>query len=254
MDAESREAVFSSLREKGIKAIKVTAADGSKANGEIRGVRKRMVAAIAGLTALAGGLIVYLLAVGGGPDIVLTEARPLPRQEVLGDRSRIEGVARELFATDAECFLSRFAEPGREFVAPESDWPDEASFGRAFEHPVMCRSNDFTEHIEIKRIVEGLKREAQEYLSSGGTAKGYVTELIRRQQIEIDARRRAEERLSDMLKDILPDDDDERMRSAFEFWLSANEELRDMGIYPVKKPQALFFYSGRKLDKVQEPH
>ena len=33
MDAESREAVFVALRKQGIKAIKVVAADGSKANG-----------------------------------------------------------------------------------------------------------------------------------------------------------------------------------------------------------------------------
>lgn len=37
MNAESREAVFATLRAKGIKAIKVVAADGSKANGEVRG-------------------------------------------------------------------------------------------------------------------------------------------------------------------------------------------------------------------------
>ena len=34
MDAESREAVFVALRARGIRAIKVVAADGSKANGE----------------------------------------------------------------------------------------------------------------------------------------------------------------------------------------------------------------------------
>ena len=34
MDAESREAVFEALRAKGIRPIKVVAADGSKANGE----------------------------------------------------------------------------------------------------------------------------------------------------------------------------------------------------------------------------
>ena len=37
MEAESRGAVFAALRETGIKAIKVVAADGSKDNGEIRG-------------------------------------------------------------------------------------------------------------------------------------------------------------------------------------------------------------------------
>ena len=41
MNASSREEVFESLRAKGIKAIKVVAADGSKANGEVRGAKRR---------------------------------------------------------------------------------------------------------------------------------------------------------------------------------------------------------------------
>ena len=45
IDAPSREVVFETLRKQGIKAIKVVAADGSKANGEIRGIRKRVLAA-----------------------------------------------------------------------------------------------------------------------------------------------------------------------------------------------------------------
>ena len=54
MDAESREAVFAALRQQGIKAIKVVAADGSKANGEIRGIRKRVLAAaVVGAAVLA---------------------------------------------------------------------------------------------------------------------------------------------------------------------------------------------------------
>ena len=60
MDASSREEVFETLRAKGIKAIKVVAADGSKANGEVRGVRKRQAAAAAAAAALAAGLAVYL--------------------------------------------------------------------------------------------------------------------------------------------------------------------------------------------------
>ena len=39
MNASSREEVFSALRERRIRPIKVVSADGSKANGEIRGVR-----------------------------------------------------------------------------------------------------------------------------------------------------------------------------------------------------------------------
>ena len=40
MNASSREEVFSALRAKGIKAIKVVAADGSKANGEVRELKQ----------------------------------------------------------------------------------------------------------------------------------------------------------------------------------------------------------------------
>ena len=61
MDAESRDAVFAALRKQGIKAIKVVAADGSKANGEVRGVRKRVLAASVIGAALLAGVVVYLL-------------------------------------------------------------------------------------------------------------------------------------------------------------------------------------------------
>lgn len=61
IEAPSREAVFAALREKGIKAIKVVAADGSKANGEVRGYRLRTVVVVGVIAAVIGfvlGLIV----------------------------------------------------------------------------------------------------------------------------------------------------------------------------------------------------
>lgn len=54
MEADSREAVFKALREKGIKAIKVVAADGSKANGEVRGYRLRTVVVVGVVAAVIG--------------------------------------------------------------------------------------------------------------------------------------------------------------------------------------------------------
>ena len=53
MNADSRDEVFAELRKRGIKAIKAVAADGSKANGEVRGVRKRIVAVLVVLVAVA---------------------------------------------------------------------------------------------------------------------------------------------------------------------------------------------------------
>ena len=61
MEAESREAVFAALREKGIKAIKVVAADGSKANGEIRGYRLRTVIAVGVFCTIIGFFIGWLI-------------------------------------------------------------------------------------------------------------------------------------------------------------------------------------------------
>ena len=57
MKAASRDEVFKALRVKGIKAIKVVAADGSKANGEIRGFRLRTVIAVGVIAAVLGFLL-----------------------------------------------------------------------------------------------------------------------------------------------------------------------------------------------------
>lgn len=64
IDSSSREEVFNVLRAKGIKAIKVVAADGSKANGEVvvRGIRKRVMALSVFGTAIFAGLASYFLA------------------------------------------------------------------------------------------------------------------------------------------------------------------------------------------------
>ena len=67
MDAPSREEVFVALRRAGIRAIKVVAADGSKANGEVRGVRMRIVAAVSAAAAVLAGAGVYFLASDRGP-------------------------------------------------------------------------------------------------------------------------------------------------------------------------------------------
>ena len=69
MDAESREAVFAALRQQGIKAIKVVAADGSKANGEIRGIRKRVLAAaVVGACVVTAILTVIIRSTPTPPD------------------------------------------------------------------------------------------------------------------------------------------------------------------------------------------
>ena len=120
MNASSREEVFATLRAQGVKAIKVVAADGSKANGEVRGVRKRVVAALVILAAVCVGVIAYIggertaAANGGGVvDHALTSGT---RRQVIGDVAIIEKGIRtgwsEVFEREGDRFLASFAIPG----------------------------------------------------------------------------------------------------------------------------------------------
>ena len=252
INASSREEVFETLRAQGIKAIKVVAADGSKANGEIRGVRKRVVVASIVVVALATGLVVYLVGrVAPRPPEVppssATETPPaaeqhvataLPRQEIQGDRKRI-GKADEVFDNKADAFFARFAEPGRIFFAPESDWPSAEEMESALKAPLKVADDELTEIIDLKRIVTGIRRELRLYIQGGGTSEGFIRELVKRQEYEIATRKRAVDRLSELLNNKASKD---KLKEAYTFWLTSNAQLASMGIFPIPIPEILRDY------------
>ena len=250
MDAESREAVFAALRAKGIRAIKVVAADGSKANGEIRGIRKRVLVSSVLSAALAAGVVVYFFALNTIHQSSVpnhqTAATPLPRQEIHGDRSRIDGVAETILSTEAERFLARFAEPGRSFVAAEAKCPAASEFEAVLDRPLMIAENEYTEYIDLKRMVEWMKQEMRAYLRGGGDVRGYVGDLIKRQQMESDLRTKHEKRIRELLSPIENREPADICRKAlsdsYDYWLNANAQLQTMGIYPIPRPDALRGY------------
>lgn len=61
IEAVSRDEAFASLRRKGIRPIKVVAADGAKANGEVRGVRKRVVTLLVLVSVVLTAVMVAVL-------------------------------------------------------------------------------------------------------------------------------------------------------------------------------------------------
>ena len=147
-----------------------------------------------------------------GP-VTLSVATPLPRQAIPGDRQRIADAA-AAFKHPAEAWLARFAEPGRKppatggttvvpdaakMAAPHTSRPSSADFETALREPIRIASTDFTEVVDLKRIVTGMKREMRAYLAGGGTVEGYLAELEKRQRLEISYRDNAERRLNDML-------------------------------------------------------
>lgn len=251
MDAASREEVFAALRARGIKAIKVVAADGTKANGEVRGVRKRVVALSVVATAMVVGAAMYALSIGNGGRAVrpaaaggtaaatVRNARPLARQTINGDRRRIAAAA-AAFTNAAERFMAAFAEPGRPIPDFRGKRPADEEFISATNSPIGVADNDFTEAADLKRIVARIKNDLRAYLSDGGTVAGYVDELVRRQKLEISYRDKAERKLARMTS---PEALGKRGKSeAYEYWLKANAQLNSMGIYPLPLPDALRDY------------
>lgn len=248
MSAASRDEVFASLREKGIKAIKVIADDGTKANGAPIGVRRRYVVLFSTLAAIVAAVCAYwsglrkgsnnpgtvVVSTENGP-VTVSVAQPLARQEILGSRARLDDFSAGIFNHPAEAYLARFAEPGR----PLRDFlqsPTEDEFRASLADPIYCASNELTEYIDLKRIVVGIKREMAAYLEGGGTIEGYVAELVKRQKMESAYRENAEKRLLEMLSSGKSESD------TYEYWLKANAQLQAMGIYPLTIPDSLREY------------
>ncbi len=264
IEAESRDAAFARVRtELGIKPIKVVAEGESRQDGgspygrDKRDRSRRMLwrAAIlaAILLAVIGGVVWWMrgpshesqatkgestkatgdqpitVATPQGP-VTLSVATPLPRQTIPGDRKRIADAA-ATFKHPAEAWLARFAEPGRQPPVILETPP--ADFETALREPIRIASNDFTEVVDLKRIVAGMKREMRAYIAGGGTVEQYLSELVKRQKLEISYRENAEKKLSGMLS---------KPKEAYAYWLKANASLKSMGIYELPLPDSLQSY------------
>lgn len=227
MNAASREEVFAELRKRGIKAIKVVAADGSKANGEVHGVRKRVVAALVAFVALGVGVVAYL---GGTRTAGVSAASDATfetdttRRQVIGDAAIIEKGIRngwgDVFELEGERFLASFAIPG---VKAGQRNTSEKEFTAALENKCVVSETDSLEARQIKAMVEGMKNEARRYLAAGGTIFEYGKRLTERQDAEIAIYNRVKADI-DKARATLSESD------FMTYWEKRNDELRNLGI------------------------
>ena len=307
IEASSREEVFSTLRAKGIRPIKVVAADGSKANGESVGSRiprdrdasvgrsprdRRplplavtiailILIGLVGLALYPPRLRAFLFSAtppsastptnqtqstkpAPAAQIVYRNAKPLARQMINGDRARIEAAA-SAFTNAAERFMAAFAEPGRPIAASLAALrPADAEFLAALRTPIHIAETDFTEAVDLKRIVAKIKSDLRVYLSEGGTIDDYLAELVKRQKLEIAHREKAEKHLARLCaatKGAKATDASNadagvstsiataqstkkkiNKAAAYDYWLKANAQLQAMGIYPLPIPDVLRDY------------
>ena len=229
MNASSRDEVFIELRKRGIKAIKVVAADGSKANGEVRGVRKRVVAVLIAIVAFGVGICAYLGGVltGGSPESGIAFQTDQSRRQIIGDAAIIEkGILSgwsDVFELEGERFLASFAIPG---VKAGQRNTSEKEFSAALEHKCTIADSDSLECRQIKAMVEGMKNEARRYIAAGGTIVEYGKRLTERQDAEIAIYSRVKADL-DKARKTMPE-------AAFmTYWEKRNDELRNLGIKTV---------------------
>ena len=240
MDAESREAVFETLRARGIKAIKVVAADGSKANGatpDDGGQRRRRLVVVALLlflaVALSGGAAWVVASIAwrraasadGAAQSFLTSQT---RRQVIGDAAIIEkGVATgwaDVFGHEGERFLASFAIPGVKAGQRNTTVEEiEAALSRSVEPSPGIG----IEARQIMSMVEGMKAEARAYVAAGGTVVGYGRRLTERQDAEIAVYERARADFEAARKAGKPEEE------LVAYWESLNDRLRNLGIRPV---------------------
>lgn len=238
--AESREAVFAALRAKGIKAIKVVAADGSKANGEIRGVRKRVVAAsVFGAVILAVvGTVVVERVVRDEPQISTVDGMVdrTARRQMIGDAAIIEKGIKTgwaaVFMTEGERFLASFAIPG---IPPAVRATTEDELRKAIFSPAQSAnrkaSNSSLEERQIRAMVEGLKEEARRFVSKGGSVAQYARLLVSRQEEEISYYARAKMEIENAQRAKMPP------VQLNALWEKRNESLRQMGVKLIPMPE-----------------
>lgn len=236
--AKSREEVFSTLRQKGIKPIKVVAADGSKANGAVHGIGKGVFFVSILVVAILTGALASLIGRrqddgAAAQEAVRIQAKPLPRQTIPGDRRRIADAKRDAFSNRVESYLAQFVEPGRTVADPDGGRPSEKDFSDSLAVPIFYSEDEFSEQIMLKRMVAWIKREMSVYVRGGGKIGDYLALLVQRQETEADHRAKAERHLNQLLGDK------RQVRAAYDFLLKANAQLQGMGIYPLAMPDSL---------------
>ena len=244
LDAESREAVFAELRKRGIKAIKVVAADGSKANGEIRGIRKRvLVSSVIGAALFAGFFVVLTLRTSStAQSIALRTARVAvssPRHQIYGDpviTERFErGEIDDILTRPGDRVLASFAQPGRrvgakakrEFAIADDELRDLeilAQEGLLSKDDLVVTEDELREIRELKQVVNGMREEMRGYLANGnGTVRTFARRLIERSVKEAEIYNRVFREL-------------EQEKSA-EVRSRKNAELRQLGLRTIPAPR-----------------
>lgn len=224
VSAKSREDVYVSLKDRGIRPVKVEIAPGVL--NRIVGLGKRWFA-IAVLGLLLCGAVLALLRSNGNRAGGLVDA--MDRHQIYGDGAIIEAGVQSawqtVFDSLGDRFLSSFAQPGVPSTFDRLTEEIEQDLVSCLDSQVPTKSDDLIEHRQVRRIVSGMKQELKSYLADGGTVRLYAMRLFERQRLE--------KAIYDRYAKELQSELDEQG------WVRRNRELREIGIRTIPMPISL---------------
>lgn len=225
VSAPSRDAAFAALKERGIRPSRVDEAPGIV--NKLFGKGKRWLA----IAVLCASCLVLWYSLRNTRTTLDDARSTMHDARLFEDRAQLYGdpvVIREcvdccwtnVFSMPFDQLLARYAIPG-ETVEPIvlAPLPDKAEATRLVE----IDAADLAEVAQMKRMVNGLKRELKEYLEAGGTILSYVNRLNIRQRAERNIFETAQ-------RQILKTRDHAT-------WKEKNAELRAMGLPMVDLPE-----------------
>lgn len=223
--AKSKEEVFSSLRAKGVKPIKVWEIHSRFYVSR----RTRVIIVLALALALS---LAYALRARREVQAVKSgvEQNTAPRHQIYGDPAIWENIERDNFATvfahEGDRLLAAYAIPGRPFRGFKG--MAQGGLVKLLEackdEDIAIAATDTAEAAELKRIVQGMKEELRWYLADGvGTIPRYLMRLNERQD--------EEQRIYERTRQELENCTDETLRE------ERNAALRAMGLRTIPRPR-----------------
>lgn len=219
--ASTKEAAYDTLKAQGIKPGKVWEAPGIF--NKVFGKGKRWIAIVVLLiVASIASAVAFRLSRTATDLRHEVDDRNLyeERGQLYGDPVLLKELTRDdwagTFADLGDRYLSSFAVPckfhGREW--------DANAVVRALEVNLSRRNaiadDDLREVAQMKRMVNGMRRELQQYVTDGGTVRGYVKKLYIRQKAEFSLYENVKRELS--------------RETNVEIWREKNNELRAKGL------------------------
>lgn len=212
--ASSRDAAYGILKAQGIRPARLYDAPGLL--NKIFGRGKRWIL-ICVLMLVSISAIFFFLSL---KNKVARDAMYENRGQLYGDPVLLSALAKEnwasVFSDEGDRFLAVYAIPGKPVA---NHIPSQAvipSLKNDLSRRVPVDERDHREVAQMKRMVNQMRQELEEYVLAGGTVEKYIKRLGMRQTVEQEIFRMAQKELSRELDE--------------DVWRAKNESLRSKGL------------------------